>query len=196
MERYDSSFDHVGDFVERWNASVRRTRLWTIVLGVLLVVAGICSAADPYSIYATIQIFVSVALIVGGAAQALSYAATPELFRSPSMLIMGVLNPLLGLMLLVLPTYLTASTMVFLLSFLFIISGAERITFARRMRYFQMGGSGVSTATGVINIIVGVAFLLMPLFSSLVLGYLMAGYLIVGGVCILVEGISMKPISR
>ena len=39
MERYDSNFDHIGDFVERWNAGVRRTRVWTIAIGVLLVIA-------------------------------------------------------------------------------------------------------------------------------------------------------------
>ena len=109
---------------------------------------------------------------------------------------MGVLNALLGIMLLVLPAYLTAGTIVFLLAFMFIIAGAERITYARRLRYFEVGGTGVITATGVLNIVAGVVFLLMPAFSSLVFGYVMAAYLIVGGVTLLVEGASMKPIER
>ena len=196
MDRFNSDFDHVGDYVERWNAGVRRTRTWMIVLAVVLILIGAASVIAPFGLYELIQTLISVTLVAGGVGQIVSYARTPELFRSPTTLVMGILNPLLGLMLLVLPTYLTASTMVFLLAFLFIIAGAERITFARRMRYFQMGGSGVSTATGVINIIVGVAFLLMPLFSSLVLGYLMAGYLVVGGASLLVEGIAMHRIER
>ena len=196
MERYDSNFDHVGDFVDRWNAGVRRTRLWTIVLGVLLVVAGIGAAAAPYSIYATIQAVAAVVLIVCGVARMVGYARTPELFRSPTMLVTGVLNALLGLMLLALPAYLTAGTITFLLAFVLMVVGAERITSARRMRYFGVEGTGAATALGVVNVIAGAVFLLMPLFSGLVLGYLVAGYLVVAGVCLVVEGISMREIGR
>lgn len=66
MERYNSDFDHVGDFVERWNAGVRHARVWTVAIGALLVVAGIASAAAPMSIYAFIQGLVAAALVVGG----------------------------------------------------------------------------------------------------------------------------------
>ena len=196
MDRFNSDFDHVGVFVERWNASVRRTRTWTIVIGVLLVLAGIASAVAPLSIYALIQGVVAAALIAGGIGETVSYARTPELFRSPTMLVMGVLNALLGVMLLALPAYLTAGTVVFLLAFLFIISGAERITYARRMRYFGLPDSGLTTFTGVLNVVCGVAFLLMPAFSGVVIGYVIAAYLIVGGASLVVEGVSMRPIER
>ena len=196
MDRFNSDFDHVGDFVERWNAGVRRTRTWAIVIGVLLVLAGIASAVAPLSIYALIQGVVAAALIVGGIGETVSYARTPELFRSPTMLVMGVLNALLGVMLLALPAYLTAGTVVFLLAFLFIIAGAERITYARRMRYFGLSDSGLTTFTGALNIVCGVAFLLMPAFSGVVIGYVIAAYLIVGGASLVVEGISMRPIER
>ena len=196
MDRFNSDFDHVGDFVERWNASVRRTRTWTIVIGVLLVLAGIASAVAPLSIYALIQGVVAAALIAGGIGETVSYARTPELFRSPTMLVMGVLNALLGVMLLALPAYLTAGTVVFLLAFLFIISGAERITYARRMRYFGLPDSGLTTFTGVLNVVCGVAFLLMPAFSGVVIGYVIAAYLIVGGASLVVEGVSMRSIER
>ena len=196
MDRFNSDFDHVGDFVERWNASVHRTRTWTIVIGVLLVLAGIASAVAPLSIYALIQGVVAAALIAGGIGETVSYARTPELFRSPTMLVMGVLNALLGVLLLALPAYLTAGTVVFLLAFLFIISGAERITYARRMRYFGLPDSGLTTFTGVLNVVCGVAFLLMPAFSGVVIGYVIAAYLIVGGASLVVEGVSMRPIER
>lgn len=196
MERYNSNFDHVGDFVERWNAGVRHARIWTIVIGALLVLAGIASAAAPLSIYALIQGIVAAALIVGGVGEVASYVHMPELFRSPTMLVMGALNALLGLMLLTLPAYLTAGTVVFLLAFLFIISGAERVTYARRLRYFGLPDTGLTTVTGVLNIVCGVVFLIMPAFSGVVFGYVIAAYLIVAGASLVVEGISMRPIKR
>lgn len=196
MERYDSSFDHVGDFVERWNSSVRRTRLWMILLAVALILVGMGSAVAPFGLYELIQTLVSVALVVGGVGQVVSYVRTPELFRSATTLVMGVLNALLGVLLFVLPAYLTAGTIVFLLAFLFIIAGAERITTARHLRYFGVEGTGLATATGVLNVIAGVVFLLMPAFSSLAFSYVLAAYLVVGGVSLLAEALTMHPIER
>lgn len=196
MERYDSSFDHVGDFVERWNSGVRQARLWMILLAVALILVGMGSAVAPFGLYELIQTLVSVALVVGGVGQVISYARTPELFRSATMLVMGVLNALLGVLLFVLPAYLTAGTIVFLLAFLFIIAGAERITTARHLRYFGVEGTGLATATGVLNIVAGVVFLLMPAFSSLAFSYVLAAYLVVGGVSLLAEALTMHPIER
>lgn len=196
MERYRSDFDHVGDFVERWNAGVRTARAWTIGIGALLVLAGLAAALAPLSIYALIQSVVAITLIVGGAAEAYSYARTPELFRSPTMLVLGVLNAILGVLLLALPAYLTVGTVVFLLAFMFIISGAERVTFARRMRYFELPDSGLTTVTGVLNIVFGIVFLLMPAMTGMVFGYVIAVYLVVCGASLLAEAISMRPIER
>ncbi len=196
MQHYDSSFDHVGDFVERWNEGVRGTRALAIGLGALLALAGVASLASPFSLYAVIQTVIAVALIAGGTAGIVGYVRTPELFRSPVALVTGILNALLGVLVLALPSYLTAGTLTLLLAFLFIASGAERLSSAHRMRFFGFEGTGVSTATGVLNIVAGVVFLIAPLFSSLVLGYLMAAYLIVAGASLMAEGVAMRPIGR
>ena len=196
MQHYDSSFDHVEDFVERWNEGVRGTRALAIGLGALLALAGVASLASPLSLYAVIQTVIAVALIAGGTAGIVGYVRTPELFRSPVALVTGILNALLGVLVLALPSYLTAGTLTLLLAFLFIASGAERLSSAHRMRYFGFEGTGVSTATGVLNIVAGVVFLIAPLFSSLVLGYLMAAYLIVAGASLMAEGVAMRPIGR
>lgn len=196
LNRYDFDFDYADDFATRWNEGYRRARTWMIVLGVLLALVGVVSAFDPFSIYALVQAVIAAALIVGGASQLVSYARTPELLRSPATLVMGVLNALLGVMLLTLPAYLTAGTVVFLLAFLFIIAGAERITSARRMRYFGLPSSGVNTAVGVLNVVAGVAFLLLPVASGVVLGYVMSAYLVIGGVTLIAQGVSMRRIDR
>lgn len=196
MERYNSDFDHVGDFIERWNDGVRHVRAWTIVIGVLLVLMGIATAAAPYGIYALMQGGAAAALIVGGVIQIASYVHTPEFFRSTTVLVMGVLNALLGLLLMTLPAYLTAGTVIFLLAFLFIISGAERIAYAHRMRYFGLSHLGLATVTGVLNVACGLVLFLMPAFSGIVIGYVLATYLIVGGASLIVEGVSMRPIER
>ena len=46
------------------------------------------------------------------------------------------------------------------------------------------------------DVVCGVAFLLMPAFSGVVIGYVIAAYLIVGGASLVVDGVSMRPIER
>ena len=53
----------------------------------------------------------------------------------------------------------------------------------------------MGTVTGVINIVLGIVFILMPVFSSLVLGYLLAAYLIVGGITLFVEAFAAKRLD-
>ena len=195
MDMFNSNFAYKREFIDRWNDGVKRARGWMVVLGVLLILAGGFAALAPLGLYEFIQTAAGIALIVYAVMQIASYMGTPEFFRSPALVVMGVLNALLGIMLLALPAYLTAGTLVFLLGFLFIVTGIERLTFARRMRYFQLPHTGMGTATGIINLIVGIVFLLMPMVSSLVLGYLMAAYLVVGGVTVLIEAAAMRSID-
>ena len=196
MQQYEYGYDRAGDLVENWNEVVRRTRGLTIALGALLLLAGVASALSPLGLYALIQAAVAASLIVGGIAGVASWAGTPRPLRSPVTLVMGVLNALLGIMLLTLPTYLTAETLALLLAALFLASGAERVAIARRMRAAGIEGAGVSLATGIVNIVAGAAFLVLPFLSSLMLVYLMAGYLVVGGASLLVEGIAMHKVER
>ena len=82
------------------------------------------------------------------------------------------------------------------MSGIFIMTGIERISFSRQMRFYQIPTSSMSTATGILNIILGIAFIFMPLATSLALSYLIAAYLVVGGITLVVEGVSIKKIER
>ncbi len=196
MNAYDSNFDYRSDFIDQWNSHIKHARIWLAVLGILLIAAGVVTAFAPYDFYAFVQGFGAAALVIIGIFQIVSYVQTPEFFRSAAQIITGILNILLGIMLFALPSYLTAGTLVFLLGFLFIVTGTERITYAHRMHYFGLQHTGVGTATGIINIILGLVFVLMPLFSSLVLSYLVAAYLVVGGVTLVIESLFMSHIDK
>lgn len=163
-----------------------------VLLGVVLVALGVLSMAAPYSLYAAIQAVAGVALVFHGGSQVAAYFGLPEPFRNPSFILTGVLNALLGIMFLVMPAYLTAGALVFVLAILLVFSGAERIMFARKMRAFDLASPTVSMVTGVLNVVLGIAFLFMPLMSSLVLSYMAAAYLVIGGITLLVEAATMK----
>lgn len=196
MKNYEAGIESAGELIEHWNSGVRRMRALTIALGALLTLAGVASALSPLGFYALVQGVVSAALIVSGIAGIVSWAGAPAQLRSPVPVVMGALNALLGIMLPTVPAYLTAEVMALLLAVLFLASGAERISLSRRVARAGVEGSGVVLATGVANVAAGVVFLLLPLLSGLMLAYLVAGYLIVGGASLLAEGVAMRRAER
>lgn len=196
MQWYDSNRDYINEYIEQWNRTAHKAKVGLIALGIVLALSGVAALVAPLGAYVFIQSLIAALLIVHGIGQIATYIQTPEFFRNGVQLATGILNALLGALLLMLPASFMAGTIVYLLSFLLIMTGIERISFARQMRYYQIPTSSTGTATGVLNIILGIAFLFMPLISSLVLSYLLGAYLVVGGITLVVEGIAIKKIER
>lgn len=196
MYPYDPNHDYVSDYIDQWNRQIRATKIWMAVIGIVLVITGLASAIAPFSMYAFIQTFAAVALIMHGASHLVSYFQTLQFFRNGATLASGLLNALLGILLLALPATLTAGTIVFLLAFLLVTMGIERISFAQNMKYYQLGGSTAGMITGIVDIVLGIVFALMPLFASAAISILISAYLVVAGVALIVESLSIKRIDR
>lgn len=196
MKRYDANHNYVEDYIERWNRTAGRAKVGIIVLGIVLFLAGVAALAAPLSTYAFVQGIISFILILHGAGQIATYVQTPEFFRNGTQLATGILNALFGVLLFLLPTGVMAGAIVYLLAFMLIMTGVERISFARQMGYYQIPVSSMGWATGILNIIVGIAFIFMPLVSGIALSYLLAAYLIMGGITLVVEGIAIKRVAR
>ena len=196
MQWFDPDHDYVNEYIDTWNQKIRSAKTWMIALGAVLVLTGIASAVAPLGMYALIQGLIAGLLIVRGGSNIASYIQTPAFFRNGATLAAGILNALLGVLFFALPASFTASTLGFLLAFLLIMTGIERLSFAQSMRYYQLEGSSAGTVMGIVNIILGVVLALTPLFTSAVLSYLLAAYLIVAGATLIVEGVSIKRIER
>ena len=196
MNWYDANHDYVNEYIDRWNQTAGRAKVGMIVLGVVLAIAGVAVILAPMGAYLMVQAVIAAILIVHGIGQVATYIQTPEFFRNGAQLASGILNAALGIVLLVLPSTVTAGAIIYMLAFLLIMTGIERISFARQMRFYQIPASSMGTATGVLNIILGVAFIFMPLVGGIALSYLLATYLIAGGITLAVEGIAIKKIER
>ncbi len=146
-------------------------------------------------VYTFIQYLVAVTLIVTGIFHIVNYVNTTYYFRDSMQIIVGVLNILMGVLILFMPVIMTSTALTFLLAFLLLITGAETLSFAGRMRYYRIMNTGVMTFGGIVSIIISVLFLLMPFFASLVLNYIIAAYLAVSGILLLTEALSMKKVE-
>ncbi len=195
MNMFDSDHDYVRDYIDRWNHEVKRTKVAMIALGAVLALAGVAAFAAPLGTYGVLQLVVACVLAVHGVGQIASWARTPEFFRNGATLAAGMLNVALGALFVILPSTFMAGTLVYLLAFLLIVTGIERVSFARQMRFYAIPAASTGTATGVLNIIIGVAFLFLPLATSIMLSYIVAAYLIIAGITLVAEGVSIRSIE-
>ena len=196
MKWFDSDFDYVQELIDTWNRRRKKMRTAYFIMAAVLLLAGVLTAVFPVSIFAVIQYFAALAVIIIGIYHFVAFASMTDYFKDYMLLLSGILNVLIGVMLFVMPVTLTVQVITFMLAFLLIFSGAEKLSMASRLRYFRIPHTGSLTFSGILNIILAVIFLLLPFVSALALNYILAAYLLLTGAALLVEAIGMHKIER
>ena len=196
MRWFDSDFDYVQELIDTWNRRRKKMRTAYFIMAVVLLIAGVLTAVFPVGIFAVIQYFAALAVIIIGIYHFVAFASMTYYFKDYMLLLSGILNVLIGVMLFVMPVTLTVQVITFMLAFLLIFSGAEKLSMASRLRYFRIPHTGSLTFSGILNIILAVIFLLLPFVSALALNYILAAYLLLTGAALLVEAIGMHKIGR
>ena len=196
MRWFDSDFDYVQELIDTWNRRRKKMRTAYFIMAVVLLIAGVLTAVFPLGIFAVIQYFAALAVIIIGIYHFVAFASMTYYFKDYMLLLSGILNVLIGVMLFVMPVTLTVQVITFMLAFLLIFSGAEKLSMASRLRYFRIPHTGSLTFSGILNIILAVIFLLLPFVSALALNYILAAYLLLTGAALLVEAIGMHKIER
>lgn len=195
MRWFDSDFDYVQEMIDSWNRGRKKVRTAYFIIGAALLIAGILTAVFPVGIFAVIQYLAAAAIIGVGIYHFITFASMTYYFRDYMLIISGILNVLIGIMLLVMPIQLTVQVVTFMLAFLLIFNGAEKLSFASRLRYFRIPHAGTLTFSGILNIILAVVFLLLPFISALALNYILCAYLVLTGIALLVEAAGMRKID-
>jgi len=196
MRWFDSDFDYVQELIDTWNRRRKKMRTAYFIMAAVLLIAGVLTAVFPVGIFAVIQSFAALAVIIIGIYHFVAFASMTYYFKDYMLLLSGILNVLIGVMLFVMPVTLTVQVITFMLAFLLIFSGAEKLSMASRLRYFRIPHTGSLTFSGILNIILAVIFLLLPFVSALALNYILAAYLLLTGAALLVEAIGMHKIER
>ena len=196
MKWFDSDFDYVQELIDTWNRRRKKMRTAYFIMAAVLLIAGVLTAVFPVGIFAVIQYFAALAVIIIGICHFVAFASMTDYFKDYMLLLSGILNVLIGVMLFVMPVTLTVQVITFMLAFLLIFSGAEKLSMASRLRYFRIPHTGSLTFSGILNIILAVIFLLLPFVSALALNYILAAYLLLTGAALLVEAIGMHKIER
>lgn len=195
MRWFDSDFDYVQELIDAWNSRRRKVRTGCLILGGLLLIAGILTAVFPVGIFAAIQYLAAAAVIGIGIYHFITYTSMTYYFRDHMLIMSGILNVLIGVLLFIMPIQLTVQIITFMLAFLLIFNGAEKLSFASRLRYYRISHAGSLTFSGILNIILAVVFLLLPFISALALNYILCAYLVIMGTALLIEAAGMRKID-
>ena len=195
MRWFDSEFDYVQELIDTWNKKRKKIRIAYFITAAVLVLAGILTAVFPVRVFAVIQYLAAAAVIVIGIYHFVAYTSMTYYFKDGMLIMSGILNILIGIMLLIMPITLTVQVVTFMLAFLLIFTGAQKISFASRLKYFQIPNTGSLTFSGILNIILAVIFLLLPFVSALALNYILAAYLVITGAALFVEALGMHKLS-
>lgn len=70
----------------------------------------------------------------------------------------------------------------------------SKMTWGSKLSFFRVINTNYLSFTGLVNLLLGIIFMVMPFQSALVVNYVIAAYLIVAGISLLIEAISMKKI--
>lgn len=191
---YDSNFDYAKEFTDRWNKKVRAVRVTGIVIAILMAVLGVVCLLFPEKSLRVIEVIASCVIMALGVCQMVDYFSLPVIFQRAGILLDSILNILLGCMLLSSPAAVSITTFAFMFGFLLMIFGIDLLAFSGKLGFFGISGFGWVVANGILSVIASMAFFFMPLASSVALNIVLAVYLIVGGVTLLIETLSMKDL--
>lgn len=195
MKNYDDRSDYRGIMKEQWNQELKSVRTAGFVVSILMLLLGICCIIWPAPSMKTMGVLASILIMALGVFEIICYGSAPIMIRRAGTLISGILDILVGLLLLYSPTAVTLATFTYLLGFLLFMFGIDLLVFAGRLRFFSITGYGWLIFNGVMSIVVALLFLLMPLVSAAVLNYAIAAYLLADGLALLVETVSMKEMK-
>lgn len=188
--------DIITQIRERWNKSVRSFRIWGFIAAVLMIVVGIVCVIYPVQTTYALEIIASIALLCLGVWQIVRYFQFPVFLRTGAGLVSGILNVILGIMLLTSPAESVLLTFGFLFGFDLLLLGIEQISKAGRLHAYGVTETGWLTADGVLNLIFGVFLLISPATSVIAVSVMIAVYLIIGGVTLFIECLNLRNLKR
>ena len=195
MKWFDSNFDYVQELIDRWNSRRKKIRAIYFIIAAILIIAGILTAIFPVRIFIVIQCLAAAAIIIVGIYHFIAFSSMTYYFRDYTLLLSGILNVLMGVLIMIMPLTLTVQVITFMFAFVLLFSGFQKLSLSSRLKYFGIPHTGSLTFSGILNIILAVIFILLPFISALALNYILAAYLILTGIVLLIEAISMQEIK-
>lgn len=165
---------------------------WALVLrGVIGVAFGVMALTWPGMTWLVLTLFFGAYIFVDGVFALVSAFSGESHARNWwSLIVEGVLGVLVGAITFFWPG-ITALTLLYLVAFWAIATGAFEIATAIRLRR-EIEGEWALALAGVVSLLLGLAILIMPLAGLLTVVWLIAAYAIAFGTLLIVAGLRLR----
>ncbi len=170
---------------ENTNKTIKSIKIF---LSILLIIAGVFCIVNPLGTVATVETIAAVCILITGGFRGVEYFSVKEReYRNPRLLSGCILNILLGLLFLLLPSGFTVSFISGIITFILFIVGVFKIISATKQREYGNKGWGAGLITGIISVAVALMFIIMPIATDMLLVISLGVYLLFSGVNLLIR---------
>lgn len=181
---YDNGRDYREEFRNFWNENVRKYRRHGLIAGIIMLVLGILCLFFPVRSMLVMEILASIALIVVGFLEIVGYMSVPVYLRLGGSLLSGILNVILGILLLTSSSEAMLATFAFLIAIEMMAFGISQLAAANRMKFYGASDTGWLTASGILNLVIACIFIFLPQ-ASIAISIIIAIYLLIAGIALI-----------
>lgn len=181
--------------VKYWNDRLKKYRTVSVIVGVILAVLGLLCLIFHFESVLVMAVIASIVILVVGVLEIVEYFRMPPYFRPAGILISGILNLVLGILLLTSAKEDMVGVFAFVFAIEMMIFGIESVSAASQLRFFGDSNSGLLTAEGIVSIILAVIFFLVPHTSVTFISIVAGVYLMAAGVGLIVYAIKAKELK-
>lgn len=168
----------------------RGNRVGGIIVAICMVVLGIMLMIWPLRTGYAMMVVATIGFIVYGIYQIIVYIRTPSDYKNGWTLANGIIYTILGLLILSESGESMFLTFAFLLGFLALYGGITQCATYGIIKKSGEPGAGWVLASGIMNIIMGIFFLITPFAATWAIDYVLGIYLVIGGIALFAEASS------
>lgn len=187
-------FDYIKEFKKDWNKKVKKMKILCMILSIFMIIVGIICLFFPMNVFSITKAIVSLTFIGIGLYFIIHYFLTSSYFKEPSIILLGLIHILFGILLFKMPKEITAMSLTMMLSIVLLFYGVEKISLSRKLRYIGLFHSYTYSFNGMMTITLGILFMILPMTSVFIIDYIIASYFLVSGISLFIETIHMKTI--
>lgn len=187
-------FDYIKEFKKDWNKKVKKMKILCMIFSIFMIIVGIICLFFPMNVFSITKAIVSLTFIGIGLYFIIHYFLTSSYFKEPSIILLGLIHILFGILLFKMPKEMTAMSLTMMLSIVLLFYGVEKISLSRKLRYIGLFHSYTYSFNGMMTITLGILFMILPMTSVFIIDYIIASYFLVSGISLFIETIHMKTI--
>lgn len=161
-----------------------------LIVGICMIGIGILFLCWPIASNYAAMVLATIAFIIYGGYQIYIYIRTPRDYKDGWLLASGIIDIIVGFVILWDSPRGMYLTFAFLLGILSLYEGFIQCFNSGRIRRAKQSGAGWVLISGIMFIAMGIFFLITPFAATWAMAYVIAIYLIVGGIALFANGAS------